>query len=69
MAGTLDARLVYVPKLTAPAVKEVAHLANLGGSLTVFSWQPGQLRQRIDAPNASFEKIPEFLVKRFGGGK
>jgi len=69
VAGTLDARLVYVPKLTAPAVKEVAHLANLGGSLTVFSWQPGQLRQRIDAPNASFEKIPEFLVKRFGGGK
>lgn len=44
-------------------------MAALGGSLTVYSWQPGQLRQRIEAGNVTFEKIPEFLVKRFGGGK
>jgi adenine-specific DNA-methyltransferase len=69
VSGSADARLVYVPRLTAATLKEVERAAALGGSLTVYSWQPGQLRQRIEAGNVSFEKIPEFLVKRFGGGK
>ena len=69
VSGSAEARLVYVPKLNAATLKEVARVAALGGSLTVYSWQPGQLRQRIEAGNVSFEKIPEFLVKRFGGGK
>lgn len=69
ISGSAEARLVYVPRLTAATLKEVERVAALGGSLTVYSWQPGQLRQRIVAGNASFEKIPEFLVKRFGGGK
>jgi adenine-specific DNA-methyltransferase len=69
VCGFAEARLVYVPKLNAATLKEVARAAALGGSLTVYSWQPGQLRQRIEAGNTSFEKIPEFLVKRFGGGK
>ncbi len=69
VSGSAEARLVYVPRLTAATLKEVERVAALGGSLTVYSWQPGQLRQRIVAGNASFEKIPEFLVKRFGGGK
>ena len=69
VSGSTEARLVYVPRLTAATLKEVERVAALGGSLTVYSWQPGQLRQRIEAGNVSFEKIPEFLVKRFGGGK
>ncbi|MDZ7584002.1 site-specific DNA-methyltransferase [Thiobacillus sp. 0-1251] len=69
VSGSADARLMYVPKLNAATLKEVAQVAALGGSLTVYSWQPGQLRQRIEAGNVTFEKIPEFLVKRFGGGK
>ncbi|MGD9787476.1 MAG: site-specific DNA-methyltransferase [Sulfuricellaceae bacterium] len=69
VAGTEEARLVYVPKVNPAAVAEVARLAALGGTLRVYSWQPGALRQRVEASNASFEKIPEFLVKRFGGGK
>ncbi|MHB1085982.1 MAG: site-specific DNA-methyltransferase [Thiobacillus sp.] len=69
VSGSAEARLVYVPRLTAATLKEVERVAALGGSLTVYSWQPGQLRQRIEAGNAAFEKIPEFLVKRFGGGK
>ncbi|MDO8206288.1 MAG: hypothetical protein Q7T38_00520 [Gallionella sp.] len=35
--------------------------------LLVYSWQPGQIRQRVEAPNVAFERIPEFLTNRFGG--
>ena len=69
VASGTEARLAYVPTLDAITLEEVARLAALGGSLTVYSWQPEQLRQHIEASNATFEKIPEFLVKRFGGGK
>lgn len=69
LAGKADDRLVYVPKLSEVVLEEVARVAGLGGRLVVYSWQPGQIRQRVEAPNVAFEKIPEFLVSRFGGGK
>jgi len=69
MAGNTDDRLMYVPKLSEAVLVEVARVAGLGGRLVVYSWQPGQIRQRVEAPNMAFEKIPEFLVSRFGGGK
>ncbi|NBQ68861.1 MAG: site-specific DNA-methyltransferase, partial [Nitrosomonadaceae bacterium] len=68
-SGKEDAKLVYVPKLTGATVAEVARLAGLGGRLVVYSWQPGLLRQRIEAANVAFEKIPEYLVSRFGAVK
>ena len=58
-----------MPKLSEAGLEEVTRLAGLGGRLVVYSWQPGQIRQRVNAPNVAFEKIPEFLVSRFGGGK
>ena len=67
LSGNADDRLVYVPKLSEAILDEVAKLAALGGRLVVYSWQPGQIKQRVDAPNVAFEKIPEFLVSRFGG--
>lgn len=69
LAGNADDRLVYVPKLSEVVLEEVARIAGMGGRLVVYSWQPGQIRQRVEAPNVAFEKIPEFLVSRFGGGK
>jgi adenine-specific DNA-methyltransferase len=69
LSGNADDRLVYVPKLSEAVLDEVARLASLGGRLVVYSWQTGQIRQRVEAPNVAFEKIPEFLVSRFGGGK
>ena len=66
VSGKEDDKLVYVPKLTGATVTEVARLAGLGGRLVVYSWQPGLLRQRIEAANVAFEKIPEYLVSRFG---
>jgi len=35
----------------------------------VYSWQPGQIRQRVESPNVVFERIPDFLSDRFGGGQ
>ena len=69
LAGNTDDRLAYVPKLCEAVLEEVARVAGLGGRLVVYSWQPGQIRQRVEALNVAFERIPEFLVSRFGGGK
>lgn len=69
LAGNADDWLMYVPKLSEAVLKEVARVAGLGGRLVVYSWQPGQIRQRVEAPNVALEKIPEFLVSRFGGGR
>lgn len=69
LAGNADDRLMYVPKLSDEVLKEVVRIAELGGRLVVYSWQPGQIRQRVDASNVAFERIPEFMVSRFGGGK
>jgi adenine-specific DNA-methyltransferase len=69
LAGNADDRLLYVPKLSEAVLAEVARVAALGGRLVVYSWQPGQIKQRVNAPNVAFEKIPEFLVSRFGGAK
>jgi adenine-specific DNA-methyltransferase len=69
VAGDAEARLAYVPRLDAGVVEAIERLAASGGSVTVYSWQPAQLRQRVTAGNVAFEKIPEFLVKRFGGGQ
>ncbi len=67
LAGNADDRLLYVPKLSEPVLEEVARQAGLGGRLVVYSWQPGQIRQRVEASNVVFERIPEFLMNRFGG--
>lgn len=69
LAGNAGDQLVYLPKLSEAVLNEVARLADLGGRLVVYSWQPGQIRQRMEAANVVFERIPEFLVSRFGGGK
>ncbi|MCE9639701.1 MAG: site-specific DNA-methyltransferase [Betaproteobacteria bacterium] len=61
--------LSYVTKLSMDVIAEVQKLAAGGGRMAIYSWQPAQLRERVHAVNVSFEKIPEFLVARFGGAK
>jgi adenine-specific DNA-methyltransferase len=68
LAGNGDDRLMYVQKLSETVLEEVTRVAETGRRLVVYSWQPGQIRQRVEAPNLAFEKIPEFLVSRFGSG-
>jgi adenine-specific DNA-methyltransferase len=67
LAGNADDILIYVPKLSEPVLDEVARQAGLCRRLVVYSWQPGQIRQRVEASNVAFERIPEFLMNRFGG--
>ncbi|MDP2153893.1 MAG: site-specific DNA-methyltransferase [Methylotenera sp.] len=67
VAGNPDKHVVYLAKLEERSLEQIESVANTGGLITLYSWQPAQLRQRIHSSNVSFEKIPEFLVKRFGG--
>ena len=66
LAGDAGSRLVYIAKLNSISLSELKLMTSNGGLVTVYSWQPAQLRQHISAGNVSFEKIPEFLLKRFG---
>jgi len=59
--------LYYVSKATKDVFDILEKRAEQKKPATVFSWQPGLLRQRIPVENISFERIPEFLIDRFGG--
>ena len=59
--------VAYLPRLDEKATDEIIKIAEKLPKLVVYSWQPGQLRERIHLPNVNFEKIPEYLVARFGG--
>lgn len=68
-AGDDQDAILYLPRLDEGVIGEVEKIAGSGlRSLTVYSWQPGQMRQRIDATNASFEPIPQHLIDRFASG-
>jgi len=69
LADKEDDKIIYMPRLNEQALDAVMKQASLGGRLVVYSWQPGQIRQRVESPNVVFERIPEFLSDRFGGGK
>lgn len=61
--------LAYVTKLSADSIAELEDLAARASKISLYSWQPAQLRERIHAANVSFEKIPEYLIARFGGAR
>jgi adenine-specific DNA-methyltransferase len=64
-----DATLVlYLTRVNAATVTAVQAALTGAAQVIVYSWQAPLLAQRIDDPRASFEPIPECLVKRFGAG-
>lgn len=63
---TDKARLIYVPEINQQALDAVMELIENQSALVVYSWQPGLLKQRVFSDHVSFEKIPDFLVKKFG---
>ncbi len=66
-AITPDNSLVYVTAISDSTTKKITVLAGQTMHLTVYTWQPGLLRERFAAQGITVEQIPQFLVNRFGG--
>jgi adenine-specific DNA-methyltransferase len=59
--------IIYVPRLNEASLfvlreRTVATLK----PVVIYSWQPGVIRQRFPQSNIKFEKIPDYLIQRFG---
>ena len=61
-----DGGLLYAATLNDETVLRIVGLAADSPHLTVYTWQPGLLRERLAAQNITIEQIPQFLVSRFG---
>jgi adenine-specific DNA-methyltransferase len=59
--------LVYATAMNDETIIHIAAIAGQSPHLTVYSWQPGLLRERLPAQGITIEQIPQFLVDRFGG--
>jgi adenine-specific DNA-methyltransferase len=64
---TTDGGLVYVTRINDAVVDRIAALAPAVPHLTIYTWQPGLLRGRINVEGVTIEQIPHYLVSRFGG--
>lgn len=62
-----DNSLVYVTAISDGTTEKITVLAGQKTHLTVYTWQPGLLRERFAAQGITVEQIPQFLVNRFGG--
>jgi adenine-specific DNA-methyltransferase len=60
--------IIYLPKVSEETLEMVEQAQPGTSSLTVYSWQPALLRQRIENERVSFMPIPQFLIDRFGLG-
>ena len=58
--------MVYVTTLGEETISRITKIAGQVAHLTVYSWQPGLLRDRLPAQGITVEQIPQFLVNRFG---
>lgn len=62
--------VVYVPSLDSGIKQQILEMANAACKSTViYTWQPGILAQEIYSERVCIEKIPDYLVDRFGGAK
>lgn len=68
-SDTDNVRLIYIPDVNEQSLTDVIKLIEKQTALVIYSWQPGLLKQRIFSEHIQFEKIPEFLVEKFGIGK
>ncbi|WP_341236438.1 site-specific DNA-methyltransferase [uncultured Limnobacter sp.] len=68
MMKTEGSCIIYIPRLNDDLLAEITALANATKvSTVIYSWQPGLLKQGIHSEHVLVEKIPEFLIERFGG--
>lgn len=59
--------LVYAAAIGDGAIGRILELAGRTPHLTLYTWQPGLLRERLAGEGITVEQIPQFLVNRFGG--
>lgn len=60
--------ILYVPQLNKEAF-DVLH-ERIEGSrkpCVIYSWQPGLIGQQFDNDHIEIQKIPDYLIERFGG--
>lgn len=58
--------LVYVNTVDGPAFSRIESLAETGKGISVYSWSPGQLRDRLSSlKNVEILPVRSTLVKRF----
>ena len=59
--------ILYVPQLNQTAINALRTRfdATLKPCI-VYSWQPGLIRQRFNDSHMKIEKIPDYLIERFG---
>ena len=59
----------YIPRLDSSTLEVLrARFAASRKPCIVYSWQPGVIRQRFQESYVKVEKIPEYLIERFGRG-
>lgn len=59
--------LVYVTAIGDTTTEQITVRAGQTAHLTVYTWQPGLLRERLAGEGITVEQIPQFLVNRFSG--
>lgn len=66
-AISTDNGLIYVTSINDSTAEQIVVLSRQAVHLTVYTWQPGLLRERLAGEGITVEQIPQFLVNRFGG--
>lgn len=65
-AGTEEAAVLYVPRFRRRDVAAIRKQARQSAAVTLYSWQPGLLRQYVPEAHVQHEPIPASLARRFG---
>jgi adenine-specific DNA-methyltransferase len=57
--------LIYADQVSETVFERVSALAKSGVGVTVYSWSPGQLRDRLKGLNVEVQSVRAALVKKF----
>jgi len=61
-----DSALCYVPRFRKDDLKALRERVDAAGSVVIYSWQPGLLRQQLRRPLVTHEALPSGLSRPFG---
>lgn len=66
--NSLGEVICYSITVNDETVEALDRLVHRYPSVVCYSWQPGLIEQYVFSPKLSVQKIPDFIVERFGGG-